>query len=1020
VPTFGGETPAPTFAGSGAAAPLRVFVSATPELRDFPKGNSYVAAVERAISATGHVVVDLPGLEAIDRPPEQMYADVIRGCDVYVGLLGTRYGSPVADRPDVSYPELGFETATAAGLPRLMFLLDTNADTVEIPPAQLIDREFGAQQDAFRSRVQASNLTAQPFVNPAQLGQLVERALRELVTPTGPGGSPGNASFAGSGDAVRWRVFVSATSELRNNPQAGSYVAAVERAITAAGHAVVDLASFPATDRPPAEVDIDAVRECDVFVGLLGTRYGSPVRDRPDVSYSELEFETASAAGLPRLMFLLDTDADTLGIPPAQLIDREFGARQEAFRYRVQGELVTQSFANPDQLGVLVERALRELATRIDAGGVPQVRNIPARDPGFIGREELLETLRARLVAGDRPVALVLQGMAGVGKTQVAVEYAYRFADSYDVAWWVDCSEPGLIGEGFAALGVALGSVQPGAGTDLVRKTVLAELLSRDRWLLVFDNAEDPADIRSWLPVGGHVLITSRDRRWAELATPVDVDELPSEEAAAILHARVPGLRVEEARRLANELGNLPLALVQAATFMGQTGQSYAEYLQRLETRPGQTLREGAPASYGRSLAAAIELIADRLDRADPAAAQLAGLCAFLADKPIPEDLFTNAAGDLPGELAARVADPSAWRQTLASLTRQSLARIDQRGLQMHWLTQGILRDRLAPDQAAATRERTEAILAASDPSDPANPATWPRWAQLMPHLVAAGLADTSNPRLRRTASNACYYLLARGDTGTGHDLADGLRQRWRERLGDDQDTLTAASYLAVGLRNMGRYAEARELDQDTLVHRRRLFGDDHPSTLSSAHNLAVDLRELGDAQAARDLDEDTLLRRRRVLGEDHPYTLQSASSLASDLRLLEQVQTARELDEDTLARKSRVLGDEHPSTLTSASNLAIDLRLLEDVRTARQLDEYTLARKRRVLGDDHPSTLTSASNLAIDLRLLEDVRTARQLDEDTLNRKRRVLGDDHPHTRISGSNLAEDLRLLGEDDEGS
>ena len=150
-------------------------------------------------------------------------------------------------------------------------------------------------------------------------------------------------------------------------------------------------------------------------------------------------------------------------------------------------------------------------------------------------------------------------------------------------------------------------------------------------------------------------------------------------------------------------------------------------------------------------------------------------MCAFLAPEPIPEDLFTSAPGELPGELAARAADPLAWRQTLAHLARQSLARIDQRGLVMHRLTQAILRDRLTPEQAAATRACAEAILAAADPGDPGNPVTWPRWAQLMPHLLAADLAATDSRDLRWMACNACWYLLARGDTRTAHDLASGL-----------------------------------------------------------------------------------------------------------------------------------------------------------------------------------------------------------------------------------------------------
>ena len=192
-------------------------------------------------------------------------------------------------------------------------------------------------------------------------------------------------------------------------------------------------------------------------------------------------------------------------------------------------------------------------------------------------------------------------------------------------------------------------------------------------------------------------------------------------ESVAILQDRVAGLGDADADRLAAQLGDLPLAVAQAAGFMAETGTPAAQYLDLLRTQAGKLLDQAAPgSSYPRSLAAATRLIADRLDRDDPAAAQLASVCAFLAPEPVPEDLFTSAPGELPGELAARAADPLAWRQTLAHLARQSLARIDQRGLVMHRLTQAILRDRLTPEQAAATRACTEAILAAADPGDPA------------------------------------------------------------------------------------------------------------------------------------------------------------------------------------------------------------------------------------------------------------------------------------------------------------
>jgi len=202
----------------------------------------------------------------------------------------------------------------------------------------------------------------------------------------------------------------------------------------------------------------------------------------------------------------------------------------------------------------------------------------------------------------------------------------------------------------------------------------------------------------------------------------------------------------------------------------------------------------GLPGDYPLSLAVATSLSADELASQDPAAAELASLCAFLAPEPIPQDMITSAVAELPAALASCADDQLAWGRTLTQLGHSALARIGHDELQMHRLTQAILRDRLTPAQAVETRDRTEAILAASDPDDPANSDTWPRWTLLMPHLLAADLAGTDNPGLRSTACNACWYLLARGDAHSGHDLASQLHRQWCGRLGADHpDTLIAA-----------------------------------------------------------------------------------------------------------------------------------------------------------------------------------------------------------------------------------
>jgi len=240
---------------------------------------------------------------------------------------------------------------------------------------------------------------------------------------------------AGFGDKPRWRVFVSHTSELRDFPKATSYVAAAERAIIAAGHVPVDMTDFPAADQAPADLCAERVRGCDLYLGVLGTRYGSPVRDKPDVSYTELEFDTATEAGLDRLVFLLDTEADDVGIPASRLMDREFGARQDTFRRRVQdSQLVTQSFASPATLQLLVERSLRDLAdTRARLVSGIQREQVPAeprpvRSSKFVNpppataptwfQDRQVETgLLAKYVTDPWIRLVTVTGRGGIGKT---------------------------------------------------------------------------------------------------------------------------------------------------------------------------------------------------------------------------------------------------------------------------------------------------------------------------------------------------------------------------------------------------------------------------------------------------------------------------------------------------------------------------------------------------------------------------------------------------------------------------
>ncbi|SET47300.1 Tetratricopeptide repeat-containing protein [Geodermatophilus poikilotrophus] len=515
------------------------------------------------------------------------------------------------------------------------------------------------------------------------------------------------------------------------------------------------------------------------------------------------------------------------------------------------------------------------------AGRLPEVWRMPPRNPRFTGRDGMLAELRRRLRAGQGTLVVqALYGLGGVGKTQLVIEYAHRFAADYDLVWWLDAEQPTLIPEQLAALAARLG-LPPGPTVADTVERLLAELRGRDRWLLVFDNADHPQDIAGFRPGGaGHVLVTSRFPGWGALGGRLEVDVLVRAETIALLRARIPELDEELADKLAAELGDLPLAAAQAAGYLEQTDLPPADYLRRFRTRRAILLARGEVVGYRGRIDTAWALSLERLGREDPAAVQLVELAAFLAPEPIPLTLLTGHPELLDEPLRSTAADPDALADTIGALVGYSLARRHPDAFQVHRLVQAVIRHQLPPDRQRATAERVMALLAAAVPGDPEERACWAAYAWLIPHM-------------RATAP-----------------------------VGNHPDSLTAASTLMLGLGKLGEEEAARALGEDTLEGCRRVFGSDHPTTLRLAADLILTRVAMGEAEAARALGEDTLERCRRVLDPDHPTTLSAAANLALTLAAADEVEAARVLGEDTLERCRRVFGPDHPKTLWPAAAL--------------------------------------------------------------------------------------------------
>ena len=526
------------------------------------------------------------------------------------------------------------------------------------------------------------------------------------------------AGSDGSGDGAGWRVFVSHTSELRDFPKGRSYVAAVERAISACGHVIVDMADFPAADQPAAELCRKRVRGCQVYVGVLGTRYGSRVRDMPEVSYTELEFDTATEAELPRLVFLLDTDAADVGIPLSKLVDFEFGARQEAFRRRVrEAGLVTQMFADPGTLGQVVERSLRELAgTRRRRGGESHDGEVPAavvageipQEPlGFQPRAELLAALDAPGPGSGVRVVHALTGMRGVGKTHLAAAYARtKLAAGWRLVAWVNAEDPAAVLAGLAEIAAALG-LAAGAGDMQAAGRAVRHRLEVDgeRRLLVFDNATNPQLLRPFLPAAGdaRVIITSNQESVASLGAGVPVDVFTEQEALTFLAARTGSADAAGAQALAEEVGQLPLALAQAAAVIASQHLSYGTYLERLRRLPvADFLVAEEAGDYPRGVAAAVLLSLDhvRAGGDGEACGAVMDLLAVLSAAGVRRSLIHAAAREaLPGRagplpaLAPEVVDPVLAR--LAGLSLLTFS-VDGSDVSAHRLVMRVIRENLA------------------------------------------------------------------------------------------------------------------------------------------------------------------------------------------------------------------------------------------------------------------------------------------------------------------------------------
>ncbi|WP_051367245.1 FxSxx-COOH system tetratricopeptide repeat protein [Hamadaea tsunoensis] len=659
----------------------------------------------------------------------------------------------------------------------------------------------------------------------------------------------------------------------------------------------------------------------------------------------------------------------------------------------------------------------------------PPVSNLPQRNSVFIGRSVLLDQLHERLAGNVMVVVQALYGMGGVGKTQAALEYAYRFSAYYDVLWWISAEQPSQVRSGLAALAERLG-LPVGENAEENIEAVLEALRQGSpypHWLLIFDNAGNPEDLRRYLPTGaGHVLLTSRDHTWAEQgrANPLEVDVFERQESVALLRERLPGIGLDDADLVAEQLGDLPLAVEQAGAWLAATAMPVREYLDLLNTELPRILEEHPPPGYQRSAASSWLVSLQTLRARMPASAKLLELCAFFAPEPIPMWLITSGRfidALLPYDRTLR--DKIIQAHLVREVGRYALARVDaaRPSIQLHRLVQGMIRS-ILPDEEAANNQRTvQEILAAANPGEPNEARTWPVYRDLLPHLTACGALDSTDPDVRQLILDMSRYLYKISDYTSSQDLAEQALTRWAATPAAEGTDYTQPEvmrwHLANSLRSQAKFERAKEIDESAYRSLANLLGDDHPHAIMLSSSLAADERALGHYDEALRLQNETHERASRVLGDDHERTLLAANNVAVSLRLMGRFREARSVDEGTYEKRQQLTTINRTYTLLSANNLALDLRELGEFEASRELLESTLAEYRVILGDQSTETLRTAKALAITLRKLGRIEEAFELTEATLRRLTELLGARHPETLACASNHACDYSARGDDE---
>jgi len=737
--------------------------------------------------------------------------------------------------------------------------------------------------------------------------------------------------------------------------------------------------------------------------------------------------------------------ADEVGTTPLNVGRWERGVTQpnpyfrrklsEVFGKSAQ-ELGLVSTKEPDDTIALQETAAMSSSAGQEAA--PTYWNVPyRRSLFFTGREDILTQLRDAFTSDTATIALAqpqaISGLGGIGKTQTAIEYAYRYRDSYQAVFWVRAESPDLLVSDYSTLATLLTLPERNEqDQSQITSAVIRWFDTHDSWLLILDNADELDAVSEYIPSAGkgHILLTTRAQAVGTLAQRIDIDKLSLDDGVTLLLRRIKRLRGnatlesvptslrQQAQAIVEAVDCLPLALDQAGAYIEETSCSLSDYLKFYKTRRTKLLRMRGRdvGGHPEPVAATWSLAFENIERANPAAADLLRLCAFLHPDAIPESMIVEGASELGPTLGPIAADELDLNEAIGQLLRYSLVKrdADENVLNMHRLVQAVVRDGMKDDDERVWAERMVKMMNKVFPI-----VEFKYWDICQRYLPHAQLCyeliqqwHIVSIEAGRLLNNLGDYLQERGNyTDKVFQLALTVRQT----MGIvDSDLAESFNNLAHIHHVQGKYPEAEQLQLRAIDIWQQTGGPIHLDVATGINNLASIYEDEGKYEQAEKFFQQALDIRTQLLGSSHATVADSLNNLGFLYGRLGRYEQAELMQRQAIVIWEQELGSMHPRVAVGINNLAILCYKSGEKEEAAYLTRKALEIREQIFGPLHPEVAASCNNLGF----MYDIQGNYELSEHfylrALTIKEQTLRPDHPDVATGLSNLAALYRGMG------